>query len=320
MPIDATPPQAQLILGAMRNVATALGAQPLTDTDRAVLAATHHYLFRATGVLDPAALPDTIPVVLHAALEDARLADHAVQLLTAMALVDGTIDAPRVDRVESYAGLVGVTGERVRQLAEIGRRNLEWVAADAQRNNAGAVGQLLESPRNDLLAARYRALADLAIGTLGRAFADFYRTHEFAFPGEADALVETFATPHDSAHVLSGYDTTPAGELLVRAFAAGMHPDEPMSVDLLPVIITWHLGAELTECAGAPTGALDPEEFLMAWERGAATTTDVLDGDWDFWTTCTRSLDDLRSDYAVPPLDPKDAPSDRLPDGYRPLS
>ena len=67
MLIRATPEQASLILGAMRNVATARGAEPLTEADHAALTATHHYLFRATDDLDPAALPDTIPVVLGAA-------------------------------------------------------------------------------------------------------------------------------------------------------------------------------------------------------------------------------------------------------------
>jgi hypothetical protein len=333
MLVDATPQQAQLILGAMRNVATAQGTEPLTDADRAALAATHHYLFRATDDLDPAQLPDTIPVVLHAALEDPKLADHAVQLLTVMAVVDGMIDTAKIATVQSYAAALGITGDYVEQLAELGRRNLQWVIADAQRKNVLSVsGQHLEGSLDDwihpytrgrsepALASRYDRLADLEVGTLGRAFFDFYQTYKFAFPGEPDGLIETFASRHDSTHVLSGYDTSPQGELLVSAFTAGMHPEEPMSGHILPVIISWHLGLQVTKLAGSYTGALDPEKFFVAWERGGEVTTDVFDPSWDFWAATSRSLADLRTEYAVPPLDPKFAASGDFPDWYRPVA
>src|SRR5689334_1552739 len=102
MLIDVKPEQAQLILGAMQQVATARRSQPLADADHTVLAAAHHYLFRATDDLDPATLPDTIPVVLGAALDDPTLADRAAQLLTAIALVGGTVDETRLAVVEDY--------------------------------------------------------------------------------------------------------------------------------------------------------------------------------------------------------------------------
>jgi hypothetical protein len=333
MLIEATPQQAQLILGAMRNVATAQGAEPLTEVDRAALTATHHYLFRATDELDPAQLPDTLPVVLHAALEDPGLADHATQLLTVMAVVDGTVDTGRIDAVEGYARALGVSGDYVRQLAELGRRNLQWVAADVQRQNLLSItGRALDTPIDEWimpytgsradpqLAARYEALGELPTGSFGRTFFDFYDTYKFSFPGTAQGLNSDFATPHDSTHVLSGYDTSPQGELLVSTFTAGMHPHEPMSGHILPVIITWHLGIELIKFTGSYKGALDPEKFFVAWERGAEVTTDVFDGAWDFWASAGRPLEELRTGYAVPPLDPKDAASGDFPDWYHPVA
>ena len=333
MLIDASPAQAQLILGAMQRVATAEGAEPLTAPDRAALTATHHYLFRATDDLDPAALPDTIPVVLGAALEDPKLADHAAQLLTVMAVVDGSIDEAKIAAVETYATALGVHADYVRQLAELGRRNLQWVVADAQRQNVLSVsgeelhGSLDEwimpytgSQIDAALSSRYRALADLDPGTHGRTFFDFYQTYKFAFPGERQGLNEVFATRHDSTHVLSGYDTSPQGELLVSAFTAGMHPHEPMSGHILPVIISWHLGLQVTELAGSSKGALDPEKFFVAWERGGEVSTDVFDESWDFWAASTRPVDELRAEYGVPPLDPKFAASGDVPDWYHPVA
>jgi hypothetical protein len=48
-----------------------------------------------------------------------------------------------------------------------------------------------------------------------------------------------------------------------------MHPHEPMSGHILPVIMSWRLGIELVHLAGSITGQLDPEKFWFAWERGA---------------------------------------------------
>src|SRR5581483_3892337 len=333
MLVDATPEQAVLVLGAMRNVATARGTEPLTARDHAALAATHHYLFRATDALDPAALPDTIPVVLHAALEDPKLADHAAQLLTVMALVDATVDAAKIAVVEEYASALGITADYVRQLAELGRQNLQWFVADAQRQNVLSVsGEELHGSidewimpytggrTDDALAARHHALGDLPRGTHGRAFFEFYRAYQFAFPGEPTGLNETFATRHDSTHVLSGYDTSPQGELLVSTFTAGMHPHEPMSGHILPVIVSWHLGFKVTDLAGSYKDALDPEKFFVAWERGGKTTTDVFDTAWDFWAASTQPLDELRAAYGIPPLDPAHAASGDVPDWYRPVA
>ena len=64
--------------------------------------------------------------------------------------------------------------------------------------------------------------------------------------------------------ILSGYDTSPQGELLVSTFTAGMHPHEPMSGHILPVIMSWHMGIELVHLAGSSTGQLDPEKFWCA--------------------------------------------------------
>jgi len=40
--------------------------------------------------------------------------------------------------------------------------------------------------------------------------------------------------------VISDYDTSARGELLVSTFTAGMHPINPMSGHILPVIFFFH--------------------------------------------------------------------------------
>jgi hypothetical protein len=316
------------ILAALRDVATRGGAAPLTDADRAALAAFDRYLLRNDGAPDDGA-SRTDPKTLARAIAAPRDREHVVQGLVVMALVDGSVDQARIARALDYAHALGGSVDGVRELAELGRGHLDWVRADAQRQNMKSItGREMSGPEDawilpyrdrpdPALSARYRALGALPEGTLGRGFFDFYRVHGFAFPGESAGVNERFGTPHDSTHVLSGYDTSPGGELMVSTFTAGMHPREPMSGHILPVIMSWHLGIELVKFAGSTTHALDPRAFWLAWSRGNATTTDTFDAAWDFWGTAPRPVDDVRRDYGIPPLDPTLSGSSARPEGYK---
>jgi hypothetical protein len=104
--------------------------------------------------------------------------------------------------------------------------------------------------------------------------------------------------------VLSGYSTSQQGELCVSTFIGAMHPDHPMAAEVLPVIFSWHLGIKLNDIARSSTGYFEPRRFWTAWERGDATTVDVVADDWDFWGVVDAPLDELRTQYGVKPVDP----------------
>jgi ubiquinone biosynthesis protein Coq4 len=154
------------------------------------------------------------------------------------------------------------------------------------------------------LEARYKTLGDLPSDTFGRHFYDHFQKNGFFFPGNPDGLAEGFTTPHDSSHVLSGYSTSEGGEICVSTFIGAMHPDHPMAAEVLPVIFSWHLGVKLNDIANSTTGIFEPAHFWTAWERGSATTTDIVAPDWDFWAATKVPLEELRAAYGVPPVDP----------------
>jgi hypothetical protein len=74
-------------------------------------------------------------------------------------------------------------------------------------------------------------------------------------------------------------------------------------VQILPTIFEWHVGHEVNGI-GKQEGALDPIKFLISWQRGDATTADVLSPDWDFFAVADRDLEELRWAYGIPPLLP----------------
>jgi hypothetical protein len=322
MQLVATGAEARAIVGAMAAIAAADGEARISAADRTSLLAAYHYVLRQGGTLEPLAVPRPSPAALAAALRDPALASEAAHMLSVMAFIDGSLDRVKIASVLRYAAALGIAEPFIEEIAEAARGEVQRALADMTRRNLESItGRPFPADssadwflpyRGDrvdpVLAARYRALASLPEGSLGRAYWEHYTRNNYAFPGEPDGLNEAFATPHDCTHVLSGYDTTPRGELLVSTFTAAMHPERPMEGHVLPVIFSWHLGIKINDVAGAATGALDPEEFWHAWARGAAVTVDLFARDWDFWSCTGDSVAALRRRYAVPALRPPAAP------------
>jgi hypothetical protein len=187
-------------------------------------------------------------------------------------------------------------------MADMVRANMEsvtgkpWADGDADKwlvpyDDGGA---------DPALAARFHALKDLEPSSFGYAFWDHFTRNGYSFPGEANALNAAFSIPHDSVHVLTGFDTTPRGELLASTFTAAMHPKYPMAGHILPVIFSWHLKLQINPVAGEATGALDPVVFWKAWAAGAAAGFDTFDPAWDFWARVREPLAAVRRDLGVP--------------------
>jgi len=324
--------QSALVEGAMKEVASAGGRAPLSAADCQALVAFHHYILRHEHALDVDALAAPTADAVGRAVPDSAERDHVVQFLVVMALVDGTVDTRKIAIVDAYAQALGVHEDAVRQLAELGRGHLAWLRADVARQNLASITghrvdlsidawiQPYRAQPDPALAARYRALGELPEGTLGRTFFAFYRDNGFAFAGETAGLNQRFASPHDTTHILSGYDTTPQGELLVSTFTAGMHPNAPMAGRILPVILSWHLGIELAKLPGEIKGQLDPVKFWNAWERGSEVRVDVFADSWSLWDVAGEPLAALRERYGVPPLAPALAAGGATPAWYRPVA
>lgn len=307
---------ARSILGALLAVASVRGRDQVSEADQASIVAVARYMFRQPGALDLDRLSPVAPAALAAALSGPEVAAHALRLLAVMALVDGVLDQEKIAAVAAYARALGIAEDYLTELTEAAAGHLRWVLMDMTRKNIESItgqpwagGDVMDwvmpyrkGGADPALAARYKALEVQPEGSFGRAFWSFYRRNGYPFPGEESALNAVFATPHDSTHVFSGYDTTAPGELLVSTFTAAMHRRWPMAGHILPVIFSWHLGIKINDLANSTTGALDPATFWRAWSRGAAADVDLFDPLWDFWAWAGESLEDIRRRHGVVPL------------------
>lgn len=318
MILSVPPARAEAILGAMSAVAAA-GEGP-TAMDALTLSSAAEIVFGLPPGAGAAAAPRG-PLALAAALDSPEEARQAARFVAVMALVDGRIDPGKLGVVQEYAAALDVHEDYVRILAEVAEGEIAQAAACINRKNVDSFPGLdhgldvsvdpvapflpyRDAPDPDLV-ARYAALGELDAGTFGRAFFEHFERNGFRFPGDPNGLAEGFTTPHDSSHVLSGYSTTTVGEICVSTFIGAMHPDHPMAAEVLPVIMSWHMGIRLTDAAGSTTGSFHPPLFWTAWDRGAATSVDVVDAGWDFWAATEAPLEDLRRVYTIPPLPPE---------------
>jgi hypothetical protein len=328
--VNATVAEQRTILRSMWSVATLRGAGLPTSADEATLQAAWTYAFGQNEQLDLSDFAAIEPSELPQAIADPELRECLIRFAAVTALVDETVDGDKIAIVGEFADAFEIHDDYLFELTETAQGHIDWAVADLLRHNADSligvqfnaddiIGTFLPygAHPDPALAARYRALADFPDGTLGQALFEHYHRNGYQFPGELDALSEHFATPHDTSHVMSGYSTSPQGELLVATFTAGMHRKDAMEGYILPLIYSWHLGIELNKIAGGSKGAFDPAKFYVAWDRGVQTKFDIFGPQFDLWSAAAVPLDDLRARFGIPPLDPRFAAAgDRLHNLY----
>ena len=311
MLVQVTHAQAQAILGAMRQVGTTGGTTNLSEMTRRTITSASQVLFSETEFWVEHCLtfsPRDLATVLSTELQ----AMWAVRFLAVTALAEGILDKEKIALVLDYAAALDVREAYLRQLSEAAAGNLPWVLTDMMIQN---IKSLWDQPWRDeddsmelffpyaddradpVLVARHEALGSLPKGTLGRDYWEIYKKNGYAFPGDPKGINVAFARPHDSTHVISGYDTTPHGEILVSTFTVGMHPKLTMEGHILPVIFSFHLGIKINRLAGSFQGAFDPKQFWRAWVRGSQMTVDLFSSEWDFWAHVEEPVERLRQRY-----------------------
>ena len=190
--------------------------------------------------LEPLA-PDALGEVL--AGRDLLYRQRIVHHMVLGELVLRPIPVVVAHRVAKYAEALGVKDDFVRVARRYaqGAYGLAWM--DLQRNgfvehvrdaggeeqNGGRRGAAAPEPADATgvdpeLEARWRAFADLPVGTLGNSVWEMYDGRGFELPGSPGGA-PAYLAQHDFVHVLADYGTNLRGELEVFAFIGRANPD-----------------------------------------------------------------------------------------------
>ncbi|HTJ25964.1 MAG TPA: hypothetical protein VMA36_07355 [Candidatus Limnocylindria bacterium] len=299
---------ATTIVAAMRRVATADGADVPTGIDRHLIEAAWTQLLGRSEPLDQDGLPVPSADALAAAIPDDTTRRYALRFLVASALHEARFLSRRLAVVREIAAAWSLTVAQIEEMAVRVETRLDAMVADALRPDRVPLGAPPLQPRDGAgtedaaLVARYRALAVRPPHTFGRAFHNLYVTSRFRFPGELGALDETTAVPHDSAHVLAAYATSPRAELLLATFIAAMRGDADVAGFPLTVLAVWHVGLHFGALAETEDHWLTLEPFAAAWERGRDAGVDLFGPEFVFWESIDRDVDELRRATGIRPL------------------
>jgi hypothetical protein len=239
-----------------------------------------------------------------------------VQLASIAALFTQPIRAASTRYVRELADALGASepvlavlealarGKRLTARVLTARRGLtailkEAYAAEGAAGVARFVAALFLGARvNRDKVWQYKRLGLLPAGTLGRTYWEHLTALGYAFPGEPKGIPDSVAY-HDVGHVLSGYDTTPRGEIQQGCFQGGNRRHDGFFF-IQFALLQFHHGIRLTPAAKGETGYFDPVKVLQAIHRGASCSVDITHG-WNYWPLMPLALGDARERCGVVP-------------------
>jgi hypothetical protein len=315
--------EARLIAGGVAGAASVDGT--LTSLQRVMIEALTESMtgFVVPAVAVPRVGPDEFARAMSTRDEGFRM--RMVQFMLLCALVLNPLPEEVVERVDRYAGELGVTNDMLRVARRLARGSFGLALLDFQRSGymetwdptrsnvlhtSGALDEAwAECVNDDALSERWASLRTMPTGTLGREVAKFYDARGFVFPGRPGSAPPLLAQ-HDWVHVLAGYGSTVESEIEVFGFITRAN-DDPHAFSLLAQIV----GLFETGYVAAGLGLFQYDRGHLSHEgmavrladsmrRGALSAAsnqsiDFLSVDW--FALADQSIDDVRAELGIVP-------------------
>lgn len=328
--VDLVPPTFAESEATARGLATAVApAGGLTDVQRILLEALFLAMTGHAVDLGDFAPVDAPTLGTTLARRNAAFRTRGVQVMLLAALVLRPLPTDVAARVEAYARELSVDDGMVAVARHFAAGSLGLAAFDFERNGYTAgwdarqtqslhlATELAEpwdvSVDDPALAARWRALGELAPDTLGRRVWEMYQARGFGFPG-APGSAPPLLAQHDWVHVLADYGTTVECELEVFAFIARAN-DDMRAFSLLAMVVSLFETGYLSTGAGLfesdpghlSVGAGMAIRVADAMRRGARCRDTVTGDDSidflrvDWFALADRPLAEVRARFTVLP-------------------
>ena len=254
-----------------------------------------------------------------------------VQAIVTLELLEDPIPPELANHVRRFARTLHVSEPMVHAARSAACGHLAVMYADIQRNSYytqearhlivnGHLWRILRSrfAYRDLVASRaierkWAALADMPVGSLGQAVAEFYRVHHFPVPGARRGIGEIGAQ-HDFVHVLANYPPDPDGEINVFAFSAAAM-DDPKGFVQMVMTLGLFQNSTITRVAGkqvaiARSGTMEEPgaaaRFGDALHRGTVCKVDALG--MDHFAIAVEPLAALRDRFGISPREDTSRP------------
>jgi ubiquinone biosynthesis protein Coq4 len=248
---------------------------PTEQQQRLITTLLHSY-YGIAG--DAARLEPMTPEALADVVDDDTTARLLVQAMIVLEFCRHPATPEMAESVERYANVLGVTEPMLAVGRAAARSARDAVAADWNRfREQPRIEPVIAGEADEALAARLRDLARCPVGSLGRAYFDFYQRYGLSFPGEPEGG-EHSLVGHDFAHVLAGYEPNAIDEIALQAMLTSSTSGDRHFSGLVASLGLYEVGMLPFPRIEPKTRALDrpraAEELAHAVRRGTACSGD----------------------------------------------
>jgi len=261
------------------------------------------------------------PEAVAAALPDPEQRRELIELMVLLEMVCRPIPERLQASVERWALALDVDDRALLLARDLTRGAQALATADFYRLNWIGEGDDQQDPRFQALLQHYgtaayaltlepdpaelqrwAALEHCAAGSLGRGLWDFYQQRGFRLPGEVGAANAALAH-HDWVHLVTGYDTTPIGELEVTAFMAAASRSAGAMLGFLGAVSIYETGLlqSVVLQQAYPQTLEDPanrERLAAAISRGHRCRVDPLQ-EVDYFALAEEPLAAVRAAWGL---------------------
>ena len=301
-PANWTLEQSKATLGALRAIATLHGTAPMTAEEAQLLEGVRVNILHHPEIVEADENIHIKPPELAAVMQDDEHKERAAQVIALMPYAARPYSDAKTYISEKFIEAIGENMHRLEDflgarqkhsqnleycaLRKLGRDIFPYEDPDGQYKEILKLLKDAEGDPDEL--ARYKGLAGYPVGSLGKAFSDFYAQFDWPLPGDPLWISEDLTVRHDLIHVLCGYDISINGEFCVSAFSSGNSERFNWMIAMLgftpPYVSTGQ--------------AFNPTDFTAAYTRGANASHSFVDT-WDFWPVLEHQVGDLRSEYQI---------------------
>jgi len=298
-------------LRALKTLALSDGAMHQTELD---VIQGGQWLFGDDHDIE--ALEPITPEALAQGLTDPAKRGQFLSAMVVVAMADGEVNEAETACLHAFAEAIDVDLAEVAVLERIAKGQCRHARFDIMRRH-WAVKKLRDLAAEQGVGAyfkailgtlrikedtetveKYKAFEHLPEGSLGRSYYDYILENGFDWPGSKGAPPGLMIY-HDFSHILAGYGTTPAQEILTAAFVAGYASYHPAMMFVF-VLLQFQLGVQIAPGVEPDRMQMDAREMLLAFRRGSDMNIN-LNEDWDFWEVIDQPVEVLRERYNILP-------------------
>jgi len=297
---------ARNVLTTLKGIATADGTLPLHDIHRKTLEAIATNLFSTTVDID--ALPDTAAAAANQVPENIRR--EVIHLAGIIPVLEDEHKLERAKALHAVSRQWGVEAAFTKAIEDVAHNHKARLLMHALQESRvelgastlqelwGLVVSRMHLDGHPEIYARYNSYRSYPEGSFGKVMTEYYDDNEFELPGKPGNYFSNYLIKHDFHHVLSGYTTSPMGELAVQYFDDGISKVDYSSA-LVGISAQIQIAMVFDSSIPAWINQIDPEIMFRAKRRGLDCTENYLDTDYDFEPLMKEQLSDVRQRFNI---------------------